>query len=39
MEVEMVRTLEAIQAVEAYLKLVQIQEGLLQALQSFDEAD
>ena len=38
-EVEMVRTLEAIQAVEIYLKLTQVQEGLLQALQSFDEAD
>ena len=38
-KVEMVRTLEAIQAVEIYLKLAQIQEGLLQALQSVDEAD
>jgi hypothetical protein len=38
-EVEMVRTLEAIQAVEIYLKLTQVQEALLQALQSVDEAD
>jgi hypothetical protein len=38
-EVEMVRTLEAIQAVEAYLKLTQVQEGLLQMLEALDGVD